>query len=234
MQRTAFFLLFLACNGDKPPPPPAAPASTPASKPVVAAHKPPPIGPIPGGIDPMQDLRERNEDLRMHPLILGATLASFHAKTLPGYYCAPVENIQGGVQGLVITQSVLPCKQQRAGEKDERSAILTIADYNAHLRLLSTYEGLAKPTEKPTKISKPVKIGAHAGQIGIDEKTKIARGSVVIQRRYLVSVQLTDGTEAEVLALLKAENLDGLAALKPSKENTIELDDTGQAKTEKK
>lgn len=224
---SVFLVGLLACEqGSKPAPtPPAAPASQPASRPI--ARKPPPLV-LPNGIDPIRDLQEQNEAMRAHKLVSGTALSAFLPKAYPaGFRCNPAENTQGGVQGMVMTQSALPCLQAKAGEKDERSLIITIADYNAHPRMLSTYEALARG--KATKDARPVKVAKkYPGQIGVDAQTKIGKGSVVVNKRYPVTVQLADGTFDEVTRILSSVDLDGLSALVASDANQVQLDDAGE------
>lgn len=221
-----FFCLF-ACHEPAKPAVTVSAASQPTTRP--AANRPPPIDALPGGIDPIADLRERTNDKQTRRLIPGTALAAFQPKRLPGFSCDKPENTQGGVQGLVMTQSAMGCRQAIAGTKDGRSLILTIADYNAHVRMLSTYEALAKPGKevKGKDVARAVTIGKFPGTFAMETASKIGRGAVVLQRRFLVSAQLTDGNEKDVIAILAAADLSGLAALDTKTAKTIELDATG-------
>lgn len=227
MRKHSLFCVFsvlLAC--DKPAQP--APAATqPASAPI--ARKPPPLGPLPGGIDPMRDMREDAAQIRGHRLVLGSVLASFQPKKFANFRCDAPENTQGGVQGMVLTQSAMGCRAGRVGAKDERSLIVSIADYNAHPRMLSTQEAMVK--QKASKTQKPIKVKGHDGYVQIDEKTRIGRGSIMIKRRFLVSVQLTEATFLELEKALLETDIEGLEALVTNTENQVTLDGNGNPVT---
>jgi hypothetical protein len=226
-KHTLFCVFSLVAACDKPAQQPAQAATQPASLPI--ARKPPPLGPLPGGIDPMRDMREDAEKIRGHRLILGSVLAKFQPKQFEGFRCDAPENTQGGVQGMVLTQSAMGCRFGRAGAKDERSLIITIADYNAHPRLLSTTE--AQIRQKATKTQKPVKVKGHDGYVQLDEQTRIGRGAIMLKRRFLVSVQLTDATLAEIEKALAATDIQGLEALEAGADNQITLDGNGNSVT---
>jgi hypothetical protein len=225
--------VLVCCSGERPAAPrvePQAPASAPASR--AAVSKPPPLGPLPGGIDPMRDAAERTDTRRTHLLITGLALSEFQPKTLTpksltGFGCHPPESTHSGVQGLVMTTSAKPCEQHKAGEKEPRTAMITIADYIAQARMLSTYEALQKAEQK-TPGGRAVRVRKFDAHVTIDPNSKVGHGTIVLQRRFLVSVDLADATVPEVTDFLSTVDLEGLLALRPTDKNTVLLDQSGQ------